>query len=159
MITDFDYNCFFFLLLLFVCLFDFFVCYCFVLIYRLYRHSYTWQQAENKCLSDGGRLVSINNAAENSFVYHLTTGLGGAYQSGRQRTWIGLGPNYHTRNPKVWLDGSRMTYNFFCPGEPNNRNENCIEMNGRSASRWNDMGCHTRLPQYVCEKCICTSCQ
>ena len=77
--------------------------------YYVYNNPTSWIQGEAICRQNGGYLVSINDAAENSFVTNLTN----------SNMWIGL-----YRDPVTcqwtWLDCEPVTYTNWRPGEPNN---------------------------------------
>jgi hypothetical protein len=85
----------------------------------------TWADAQTTAQSLGGNLVTINDAAEQSFVYNNFATNGGV---GRN-IWLGYhdpahdaltGPA-HAAN-FVWVDGSTPAYTNWNTGEPNNFN-------------------------------------
>ena len=142
----------------FVCLFVFcfllfvldrvniiFVCVC-----RFYESTVSWTTARDSCVGLSAYLVSINTQSENDFVAFLSAGLS---NNQGDRTWLGLGPDYHAQNPKTWLDGTTVSYTNWVDGEPNNNNgnEGCIEMNWDGRGLWNDHDCNEEK-QYICEK-------
>ena len=101
-------------------------------------HNYTlltadnWASSEAYAVSQGGHLVSIDDAAENTFIldnFRLSGSI-----------WIGL---QRTGNNPVdsfaWTDGSASTYRNWASFEPNNVNgiENAVHM--YSTGQWNDL--------------------
>lgn len=107
-----------------------------------------WAAAQANCKAVGGNLVTINNAAENSFIDALTgDGAKGSY-------WIGYN-DVAAEGNFVWASGETPGYTDFCPGEPNNFNNNqdCVRTNWLcfgGAYRWDDAECAATIP-YVCE--------
>ena len=101
-------------------------------------HNYTlltsdnWASSEAYAVSQGGHLVSIDDAAENTFILNTFRPSGSI--------WIGL---LRSANIPVdsfaWTDGSASTYRNWAGGEPNNAggNENAVHM--YSNGQWNDL--------------------
>lgn len=75
----------------------------------------SWLNAEAYAVAQGGHLVTIDNLAENDFLY-LTYVVGGADH------WIGFhcpDPlDYLTISNWEWIDGSPVTLQRFRPGQP-----------------------------------------
>lgn len=119
--------------------------------YRLYKESVSWRTARTHCEQQHAYLVSIESNQENDFVSYLSACSSDSATG--SRTWIGLGPNYHSQSPKRWLDGNTMIYQRWRDREPNNggRNEGCIETNRSARGEWNDTECYNQR-QYMCEK-------
>ncbi|MGF1488091.1 MAG: lectin-like protein [Prochloraceae cyanobacterium] len=90
-----------------------------------------WNTAENNAIALGGNLVSISDAAENSFVQSIIT------SQNLGRVWIGASDQLTEWN-YTWSDGTAFTYTNWAPGEPNNDggNEDFAEM--FSNGQWND---------------------
>ncbi|MBI5739336.1 MAG: PEP-CTERM sorting domain-containing protein [Nitrospirae bacterium] len=92
----------------------------------------TWTQAEANAMAWGGHLVTINDAAEDAWVfdtfgYEHFIGLNDIAQEGR---W-------------EWVSGEPVTYLHWAGGEPNNGNAaNWVQINwGYDATGgWNDTG-------------------
>src|SRR5262249_49975762 len=84
-------------------------------------HSYyllsfdTWSNSEAEAVTLGGHLVTVNDAAEQAFVYTTFSSYGAA----NHNLWIGLSDPTHTGN-YVWSSGAPITYTDWSPGEPNN---------------------------------------
>ncbi|MFM7262008.1 MAG: C-type lectin domain-containing protein, partial [bacterium] len=95
----------------------------------------TWTAAEALGISLGGHLVSINDAAEQEFVWQNFRTLGGL----DRRIWIGFS-DQNVEGSFVWSDGSVAKYTNWNAGEPNNSGgtEDYAEMLG-SSGKWNDL--------------------
>ena len=72
--------------------------------------------SEEQAISLGGHLVTINDAAEQDFVYTNFANYGGSPHN----LWIGLRRNALDYNEFVWASGQPITYTLWAPGEPNN---------------------------------------
>ncbi|MCX6926672.1 MAG: C-type lectin domain-containing protein [Verrucomicrobia bacterium] len=75
----------------------------------------TWTDAEAKALTLGGHLVTINDAAENQWVFGTFSALGGV----RRLLWIGL-TDIRSMGNFQWSSGQPRTYVNWSPVEPNN---------------------------------------
>lgn len=108
----------------------------------------TWTNAEAEALTLGGHLVTINDAAENTFVYNTFNSLGGVPRA----LWLGLRQPPGSPEPAAgftWVDGSPVTYTNWVTGEPNNNSANGAQnwamiwpaganVSPNSPSKWND---------------------
>ncbi|XP_055995966.1 macrophage mannose receptor 1-like isoform X2 [Ostrea edulis] len=103
-----------------------------------------WLKARIACQDATADLVTINSAADMSFVLR---------QSHGKEYWIGL--NDRTRESSwQWLDGNQGSKYFnWAPHEPNNLlTENCVEMNFQNhQGKWNDRICSTAV-RFICQK-------
>ncbi len=74
-----------------------------------------WNFAENECRTRfrGGHLVSINSAAENTFVRGLVPTT--------QGIMFGFSDASRAANDFAWFDGSSVGYTNWNPGQPDNR--------------------------------------
>jgi hypothetical protein len=107
----------------------------------------TWAASEAEAVTLGGHLVTINDAAENAFVFDTFTANGTINRA----LWIGLtdqaseagsnGANF------VWISGDPSPFRNFASGEPNNggpggQDEDYVHMWYPSApfpaGSWND---------------------
>lgn len=88
-----------------------------------------WTDAESEAVAAGGHLVTINDAAEESWL--RTT-------FGTSLLWIGF-TDQTAEGTWVWISGEPVTYTNWAPGEPNNLgNEDYAVMNW-SGIKWNDL--------------------
>lgn len=109
--------------------------------YQLTGPGLTWTQAEQAAVVLGGHLVTINDNAENDWVF-AQFGTGGA------QLWIGLYQVPGSPEPAggwVWGSGEPVMYTNWRLGEPNNDGgiENVATMLGASdpttpPAKWND---------------------
>ncbi|MFK0730324.1 MAG: Calx-beta domain-containing protein [Gloeotrichia echinulata GP01] len=100
--------------------------------YILTNGSKTWENAQAEAQSLGGNLVTINDAAEETWL-KSTFG-------SNQQFWIGF-TDKDVEGQFKWVNGEATTYTNWAPGEPNNRggNENYAVMNWGSTGKWNDL--------------------
>lgn len=83
-------------------------------------HSYqllassSWTQSEAQAVALGGHLVTINDEAEQDWVYATFSAFGGISRS----LWIGLN-DIASEGTFVWASGEPVTYTRWSPGEPN----------------------------------------
>lgn len=93
----------------------------------------TWTQAENNAQGLGGHLVTINNAAEETWLIN---------NFGSTVYWIGLN-DAASEGTWVWSSGESVAYLNWLAGEPNNTppGEDWAVMNWPSGGNtgWNDM--------------------
>lgn len=109
----------------------------------------TWIGARNSCTDLGMHMLTINDAAENSWV---------ASTAGTGHWWMGY-TDQVTESFFEWEDGSPAFYLNWATGEPNdaNGNEDCGEIYANTGV-WNDDDCASAQP-YVCETETGTTCQ
>jgi hypothetical protein len=97
----------------------------------------TWTEAEAKAIELGGHLVTINDAAENDWVFNTF----GSYGGVQRELWIGLN-DAAQEGTFVWSSGQPVTYTRWYPGEPNNySNDDYTHIYApfkNVGSRWND---------------------
>ena len=75
----------------------------------------TWWESETEAISLGGHLVTVNDAAEQGWVYDTFS----TYDSVNRDLWIGFHDSY-TEGVWEWISGEAVTYTNWCPsGEPN----------------------------------------
>jgi hypothetical protein len=102
-------------------------------------HDYTlltaddWAPSEAYAISQGGHLVSIDDAAENNFILG-TFRPNGSIWLGLERVGAGNG-----LADFAWTNGSASTFRNWAGGEPNNAGgiENAVHMYGNG--QWNDL--------------------
>ena len=102
-------------------------------------HDYTlltadnWAASEAYAVSQGGHLVSIDDAAENSFILSTFRPTGSIW-IGLER--VGLGASVADF---AWTDGSASTFRNWAGGEPNNAGGIEYATHMYSNGRWNDL--------------------
>ena len=102
----------------------------------------SWQAMHTMAVGFGYHLVSVNSAAEESFL-HSTFGpqidIPQEVEIPRQYVWIGYN-DLVSEGDFEWTDGSLDSYNNWAPFEPNNSNdEDVTVLNWDGAGRWNDL--------------------
>ncbi|MBC7771635.1 MAG: hypothetical protein H7210_03995 [Pyrinomonadaceae bacterium] len=89
----------------------------------------SWANAELTATALGGHLVTINDAAENEFVYSTF---------GAQRDlWIGYNDAASEGN-FTWASGENPGYTNWRAGEPNNQGNEDYAYIAQTSGRWND---------------------
>ncbi|XP_048015844.1 galactose-specific lectin nattectin-like [Megalobrama amblycephala] len=112
--------------------------------FKFFSNRYTWARAEKTCLDYGGNLASVHSHEEYMFVQNLVR----HETQSTTSTWIG---GYDAVEEGVWFwsDGTKMNYQIWSPGNPNNHGyEHCIQINDVHGN-WNDNKCHAEMP-FVC---------
>lgn len=102
----------------------------------------TWQNSETQAVVLGGHLATINNQAEQDWVFSCFGSFGGTNRS----LWIGLS-DAAQEGTFVWASGEPVTYTQWNPGQPDNAfgGEGYVHMlpqpgnPGESAGFWNDL--------------------
>lgn len=98
----------------------------------------TWTGSQAEAVSLGGNLVTINDAAEQAWVYNSFANFGGVSRA----LWIGLTDALSEGN-FTWVSGEPVSYTHWAFGEPNNSgNEDFVHMwypSVSNAGQWNDV--------------------
>lgn len=98
-----------------------------------------WTNAEVAAVALGGHLATINDAAEDAWVYATFSLIGGVPRT----MWIGLN-DAQTEGTFVWANGESAAYRHWGPGEPNNiGNEDFVcyfPPDYQFRETWNDCG-------------------
>lgn len=89
--------------------------------------SMSWSSAKSLCEGNGGHLVTITSAAENSFCSSPT------------RMWIGL-TDQISEGTYMWVTGEPLLYTNWAPSQPDNAGglEDFVEINWNNSGWWND---------------------
>ena len=97
--------------------------------YAVITDSVSWQVAKDKCARMGGQLVVIPDKATWDFVKGLT----------KTRVWLGA-TDEKVENEWVWVDGKKMTFTSWVPGNPSNTNgrEHYLTSSPKFGWNWND---------------------
>jgi hypothetical protein len=105
----------------------------------------TWGVAESEAIHLGGHLVTVNDAAEQEWVYTTFGAFGGIYRS----LWIGLNDT-EEEGRFVWSSGELADYRNWQVGAPNNSatgdGEDCVHMwppGFENSGQWNDLAAWT----------------
>ncbi len=100
----------------------------------------TWQNSETQAVVLGGHLATINNQAEQDWVFASFGSFGGTNRS----LWIGLS-DAAQEGTFVWASGEPVTYTQWHPGQPDNAvgGEHYVHMmpqpvGPETAGFWND---------------------
>ncbi|XP_051745573.1 galactose-specific lectin nattectin-like [Ctenopharyngodon idella] len=118
-----------------------FGCKCF----KYFSNQQTWAGAEKTCLDVNANLASVHFREEYVFLQNLVI-----YETQHTtRAWIG-GHDAVEEGKWLWSDGTRMNFQIWSPGNPNNYagTEHCLEMNYDDGN-WNDDKCSEFKP-FVC---------
>lgn len=83
----------------------------------------TWAASQAEALALGGNLVTINDQAEQDWVFDVFARAGG---SGRA-LWTGLSRT-SAGSPFQWASGELLNYTHWAPGEPNFGDERFVYM-------------------------------
>lgn len=105
--------------------------------------SYNWDNAVQVCNQNNAHIVTINDAAENSWVINFSIA---------GRPWLGYN-DIITEGNFVWSYDTSSYTNWY-PGEPNNtmNAEDCVELYGNEYNAtWNDIICSSGR-ETICEK-------
>ena len=109
-------------------------------------HKTNWEEARVACQKLNGDLVSINDKAENDFLYSQT-------RSGFDfnNVWIGLSDVGHMYWYSTWVDQSPTTFTYWERNKPDRRlKESCV-VAYRATWYWGDKSCGDKF-NYVCER-------
>ncbi|KAI8511499.1 hypothetical protein Bbelb_105990 [Branchiostoma belcheri] len=110
--------------------------------YKFVQVQKSWQEARDDCRSQGAGLVSVDSAAEHTWLQTQVD----YYQPW---WWIGLN-DLGTETSFSWSNGNPLTVSYWIVGEPNDSsgNEDCVEMQGSYQQAWNDQSC-AQLNYYI----------
>jgi len=103
----------------------------------------TWTNSEAEAVTLGGHLATINDAAENQWVYDTFANFG----STDRNLWIGF-DDVASEGSFVWSSGEPVTFTKWAPGQPNNTGGNedyahfwapsVVAVLGIDEGSWND---------------------
>ena len=107
--------------------------------------SNTWAKAEAEAVNLGGHLVTINDAAEQTWITNTFLGLAGTHA-----VWIGL-TDRDVEGTFQWISGETSAYRNWDLGEPNNSGgadqdyvhlipANTVVQGRAVQGKWNDLG-------------------
>jgi lectin-like protein len=119
--------------------------------YAFFSDLEAWSAAEERCISWGGHLASVESSQEDVLLDDWPLELDVAMGNG---TGIWLGGTDTLQNDDFrWPDNSPITLNGWGPNQPDNGpgGADCIEKRNDDTARWYDQRC-TDLHPFVCEK-------
>jgi len=110
--------------------------------YLLVNQERSWRTAHEYCAGMGAHLVTLSDAAENQFVFGIST-----------QTWLGASDEEQEGVWK-WITGEPTTYTNWAEGEPNNCGQPDCQpehylMFAETPAQWNDVPA-LKLP-FICE--------
>lgn len=98
----------------------------------------TWTASQTAAVALGGNLATINDLAENDFVFNTFAGFGGVTN---RFLWIGLN-DVAQEGTFEWVNGEPLIFTNWAPSEPNNFNgdEDFVGMYpiAFNGGQWND---------------------
>jgi hypothetical protein len=97
--------------------------------YAVIYEKVAWPVAREKCERMGGQLVVIHDPTTWAFVQKLTN----------QRVWLGA-TDENLEGEWVWVDGKKMTFTAWSPGNPSNSNAKEHYLSTTDTRLWNDTG-------------------
>lgn len=96
--------------------------------YLYVRESQNWHSANEYCAEQGGHLVTIQDDAENQYIFRLTSG----------NTWLGATDEVYEGN-WVWVSGEPWIFSNWRSGEPDNRQGTDYLAYFNNLPSWNDL--------------------
>ncbi|CAH1791834.1 unnamed protein product [Owenia fusiformis] len=115
--------------------------------YFMYISTGTWLEADGACNRMHSKLVAIESAAEQTYIWNKITADG----QNSKTFWTGgnnFGPQWRLNRPGA-TSLNIVTYSNWNAGEPNNPLlEHCLELS--TGGGWNDVPCESRR-FYICE--------
>jgi hypothetical protein len=93
--------------------------------------SATWTASEEKAAALGGHLVTVNDEAENNWVYDRFESLLPGFDEGGGALWIGLYDPF-SNGQFVWSNGESVSFTPFSEGQPDG-GENYVHIWGESS--------------------------
>jgi hypothetical protein len=108
-----------------------------------------WEDAELECEVYGYTLATVEDAAEDAFLWTEVNAINSTYGLSLSYWWIGITDSL-VEGSFGWVGGS-SSYTNWNPGEPNDlySNEDCGQLS-YEGNHWNDWTC-TNTTSYLCE--------
>ena len=109
--------------------------------YRVYVEKGGWKRARERCAIVGGRLAVVSDSATRDFIKELASEL---------PLWLGA-TDEKTEGQWLWINGSRMIYDAWEEGQPNNGRREHYLMIARNGM-WHDVPENEpSIMGYICE--------
>ncbi|XP_015338886.1 macrophage mannose receptor 1 [Marmota marmota marmota] len=102
-----------------------------------------WGQASLECLRMGSTLVSIENAAESSFLSYRVEPL-----KSKTNFWIGLFRN--VEGMWLWINNNPVSFVNWNTGDPSGERNDCVAVDA-SSGFWNNIHCSS-YKGYICKR-------
>jgi hypothetical protein len=96
--------------------------------YKYVKENRSWHSANEYCANQGGHLATIQDEAENQYVYMMTHG----------NTWLGATDETYEGN-WVWVSGEPWNYSNWRTGEPDSRQNTDYLAYYNYLPSWNDL--------------------
>jgi hypothetical protein len=98
--------------------------------YAVFYDKVSWHVARDKCARMGGQLAVVPDKTTWNFVKGMT----------KTRVWLGA-TDEKVEGEWVWVDGTKMTFTAWSPGNPDNAGGKEHYLNGYAEKDiWNDTG-------------------
>jgi lectin-like protein len=118
--------------------------------YEFFAEQLSWGVAEQRCVSWGGHLASVESSEEDGFLGAWPALVGIAFGDG-SGLWLG-GTDAQTEGDFRWSKGGDLTFVGWASDQPNDgQGIDCIEKRNDATHRWYDRRC-TDGERYVCER-------
>ncbi|XP_067929598.1 uncharacterized protein [Watersipora subatra] len=108
-----------------------------------------WDDANRKCVSNGGSLVTIYDENKQNFIADTLTKI-----SEKNGVWIGLRRDDNKEKEFRWVDGTPLSggYTAWAPTEPDRSlNQQCGLLHVNTGWKWKDFFCGFEVYSYICQ--------
>ncbi|XP_069035686.1 galactose-specific lectin nattectin-like [Lepisosteus oculatus] len=115
--------------------------------YKFFTERMTWADANLHCHKLRSLLPSVHDEHVNNFLLTLIR----SEDDREHSVWLG-GMDCIKEGAWTWGDRTQWNYTLWATGEPNNyQQENCLQLNWKGNSHWNDFPCTYKLP-FICAR-------
>ncbi|XP_078610832.1 alpha-N-acetylgalactosamine-specific lectin-like [Branchiostoma floridae x Branchiostoma japonicum] len=98
--------------------------------------------AKQRCQEDGGHLADVKTQDLHNFLVSQIMKVDGS-----ESHWIGL---QYLSGEWRWSDGTAAVFTNWAPGEPNNPDQQCVNLRQPVGFRWDDNQC-TKTKHFICQ--------
>ncbi|XP_073438361.1 macrophage mannose receptor 1-like [Dendrobates tinctorius] len=110
--------------------------------YKFAKAKRNWDEAQEMCVKEGSKLVSITDEFTSSFLkLHL--------RNHKQPFWIGLHSGNETQNTYKWVDNWKVRYTKWAAAEPSNDN-GCVYVD--TDGQWKTSSCDDSYYSFICKQ-------